>query len=107
MTVLVMWIAVAAVTALAALIIARDRGERHKPIDWDAPARDLNETDGAYADARAMMYGAPVVWSDAVPPGGYVCAAQIVDLPGGICGWPADKEPCPQHGPLLLPGGGA
>lgn len=29
------------------------------------------------------------VWSDAVAPGGYVCA---------VCGMPVESEPCPEHG---------
>lgn len=31
------------------------------------------------------------IWSDEVPPGGYVCAT---------CGMPAESEPCPEHGSL-------
>ena len=41
--------------------------------------------------------GGPEVWSDAVPPGGYVCAAPDPDRPDGICGMPVESEPCLDH----------
>ena len=41
----------------------------------------------------------PEVWSDAVAPGGYVCAAPDRLQPGGICGMPVESEPCARHSP--------
>lgn len=35
-----------------------------------------------------------VEWSDALPPGGEVCAD---------CGLPVESEPCPEHGPIRRP----
>ncbi len=40
------------------------------------------------------------VWSDAIPPGGYVCAVPSPNLPDGICGMPVEDEPCSIHNPL-------
>jgi hypothetical protein len=42
---------------------------------------------------------APEAWSDAVPPGGYVCAVPKPSHPDGICGMPVESEPCNLHGP--------
>jgi hypothetical protein len=42
---------------------------------------------------------APTVWSDAVPPGGMVCAAPFPHRPGEICGMPVESEPCRVHNP--------
>lgn len=39
----------------------------------------------------------PTVWSDAVAPGGEVCAVPVPGLPDGICGTPTESEPCPEH----------
>jgi hypothetical protein len=39
------------------------------------------------------------VWSDACAPGGYVCGHPAPGMPDGICGWPVESEPCPEHGP--------
>jgi hypothetical protein len=55
--------------------------------------------------------GSPVVWSDAVPPGGYVCAAPVPDgvpgvvTPAGerVCGEPVESEPCEVHGTYQRP----
>jgi hypothetical protein len=41
------------------------------------------------------------VWSDAIPPGGYVCAVPQPGNPDGICGYPVESEPCPIHGDEL------
>jgi DNA-binding CsgD family transcriptional regulator len=47
---------------------------------------------------RAQDRGAAEVWSGACAPGGYVCAHPEPGMPEGICGWPAESEPCPEHG---------
>ena len=39
----------------------------------------------------------PAVWSDAVAPGGMVCAVPAPGNPDGICGNPVETEPCNQH----------
>lgn len=39
----------------------------------------------------------PTTWSDAVAPGGQVCAVRIPGRPNGICGMPVESEPCPEH----------
>ena len=79
----------------------------------EAAERALAETDPATAEsshriaarcaglleaAQIARGGAPTVWSDAIPPGGRVCAAPMPDLPDGICGMPVESEPCPDHG---------
>lgn len=71
---------------------------------WELPARDLADVDPAEAqhwDPAARR--APVVWSDAVAPGGWVCAAPAADMPKEICGWPAGGDGCPEHGALIIP----
>jgi hypothetical protein len=49
-----------------------------------------------YVEDHANTYP-PTIWSDAVPPGGQVCAAPVDDQPGEICGMPVESEPCPAH----------
>lgn len=39
----------------------------------------------------------PTMWSEAVWPGGQVCAAPKPGWPDGICGMPVESEPCPEH----------
>jgi hypothetical protein len=39
----------------------------------------------------------PTVWSNAVLPGGQVCAVPTHDNPDGICGMPVESEPCREH----------
>jgi hypothetical protein len=39
----------------------------------------------------------PTVWSDAVAPGGEVCAVLVLGKPEQICGMPVESEPCPEH----------
>jgi hypothetical protein len=39
----------------------------------------------------------PTVWSDAVAPGGMVCAVPIPGKPEGVCGMPVESEPCTEH----------
>lgn len=48
------------------------------------------------ARAREKMAGTTYreVWSDELPPGGYVCS---------ICGQPIESEPCPEHAPVGAP----
>jgi hypothetical protein len=95
------WCAGVLAILAAVCIIAMFRDELHalirpeQPTDWDAPATDLDESDD-----DAFNGGAPTVWSDAVAPGGLVCAAQAEHMPDGICGWPVESEPCPAHGHL-------
>lgn len=45
-----------------------------------------------------MSTDLPEIWSDAVAPGGYVCAVPMPGQPDGICGYPVESEPCPKHG---------
>lgn len=48
------------------------------------------------ADAMAVAMGdAPSVWTDDIPPGGYVC---------GACGMPVESEPCAEHQPYASGG---
>lgn len=44
-----------------------------------------------------MAAETPTVWSDAVAPGGMVCAVPMADRPDGICGMPVESEPCTVH----------
>jgi len=46
-----------------------------------------------------MAEAAPTVWSDAVAPGGEVCAVPMPERPDGICGMPVESEPCREHNP--------
>lgn len=39
----------------------------------------------------------PTVWSDACAPGGMVCAVPNPRSLDGICGYPVESEPCPEH----------
>lgn len=55
----------------------------------------------ALAVARVINGGPPTVWSDAVPPGGQVCAVYAPGRPDDICGMPVESEPCPDHGSAL------
>jgi hypothetical protein len=57
-------------------------------IDWDAPADDLD-------DDYARDIPANVIHDDDT--GAYVCAVPASHLPSGICGWPVDSSPCPDH----------
>ncbi|MEV0214254.1 hypothetical protein [Micromonospora sp. NPDC050695] len=41
----------------------------------------------------------PVTFDPSVPPGGFVCAVPMADMPGGICGMPVESEPCDVHSP--------
>ena len=41
----------------------------------------------------------PVTFDPSVPPGGFVCAVPMADMPGGICGMPVESEPCSEHSP--------
>jgi len=38
------------------------------------------------------------VWDDSIEPGGYVCSWPA-DTASGICGYPVESDPCPEHGP--------
>lgn len=60
----------------------------------DATMRNFED----YVEDHANTYP-PTIWSDAVPPGGQVCAAPVSDRdqPDGICGMPVESEPCPVH----------
>lgn len=49
-----------------------------------------------YVEDHANTYP-PTTWSDAVPPGGQVCAVPMPDRPDRICGMPVESEPCPEH----------
>lgn len=40
---------------------------------------------------------APTVWSDAVWPGGEVCAVPVLGGSDGVCGMPVESEPCRKH----------
>jgi hypothetical protein len=93
--------AIAAVCGLA-LYAGRERDE---PTDWDAPATDLNDVDDTEAQHWNHDRPAPVIWSNHGRPGGWICAAPRLDMPGEICGWPQTHDPCPSHGPLLVPDG--
>lgn len=61
----------------------------------------LQHIDKALAVARVINGGPPTVWSDAVPPGGMVCAVYAPGRPDDICGTPVESEPCPTHGSAL------
>jgi hypothetical protein len=52
------------------------------------------EAQKLHAEIAARDY--PNVWSDDLPPGGYVC---------GECGQPTESEPCAEHQPLAAAGG--
>lgn len=64
---------------------------------------ELTQADLVIASMRAALdeadakETAPEVWSDAVAPGGYVCAAPDPTRPDGICGMPVEDEPCSEH----------
>lgn len=58
----------------------------------DATMRNFED----YVTDHANTYP-PTIWSNAVAPGGQVCAVPIPDMPGAICGYPVESEPCPIH----------
>ena len=64
------------------------------------PARGLPGAVPAVTRTAAgdLDNGLPVAWSNAVFPGGYVCAVPDSGTPDGICGVPVESEPCGQHG---------
>ncbi|MGH3376020.1 MAG: hypothetical protein ACRDP6_14880 [Actinoallomurus sp.] len=90
-----------ALTILAAACITLMYAGRH--TGWDAPARDLADVTPAETTRWDIPRPAPVVWSDATTPSGWICAAPAAALPDGICGWSAIHGDCPDHGPLLTP----
>lgn len=62
------------------------------------PRRDKPTRQFLAALARdTPAYRSPTVWSDAVLPGGQVCAVPMSGMPGAICGYPVESEPCPLH----------
>lgn len=76
---------------------ARDRDQLREQL------AEVNDTLDAtmlrfeeYVEDHAGTYP-PTMWSDAVPPGGQVCAAPMPDRPDGICGMPVESEPCQEH----------
>jgi hypothetical protein len=66
----------------------------HFAFGLEAPRNDWT---AALAVARVINGGPPTVWSDAVPPGGMVCAVYAPGRPDDICGTPVESEPCPEH----------
>jgi len=110
----------------AGIRVGRDESHRER----DQLREELNEAKDTldatmlrfeeYVEDHANTYP-PTIWSDAVPPGGQVCAVPVSDKPGEICGMPVESEPCPEHVcacfrtvdaayagsplPALLPGG--
>jgi hypothetical protein len=69
------------------------RQEREDLADTlDATMRNFED----YVEDHANTYP-PTIWSDAVPPGGQVCAVPVSDKPGEICGMSVESEPCPEH----------
>ena len=54
--------------------------------------------DAARLHAKIAARDYPSVWTDDLPPGGWVC---------GKCGQPTESEPCAEHQPLQAAGGEA
>jgi len=86
------------------------RQEREDLADTlDATMRNFTD----YVEDHANTYP-PTIWSDAVPPGGQVCAVPVSDRPGEICGCrsspshapstrvPASARPTPRTRPTGL-----
>lgn len=74
-------------------------GYQHGREQREELAATLNATVENFADYvedHANTY-APTTWSEAVWPGGQVCAVQVAYKPDGICGMPVESEPCPDH----------
>jgi hypothetical protein len=99
-----LWALVIAVIYLA-VRICLFLWDAERPTDWDAPADDLDNVDPAEAQHWDHDRPAPVIWSNHGRPGGWICAAPHLDMPSEICGWPQTHDPCPSHGPLLVPEG--
>jgi len=75
-------------------------GECHTPgcALWLNRAPDIQLRDSpAVTIMDAAPEAAPEVWSDAVPPGGMVCAVPDDLTADGICGNPVESEPCNRH----------
>lgn len=57
----------------------------------------IEERQASAAGSPTLDPKHPETWSDAVPPGGYVCAVPDPGKPDGICGMPTESEPCTLH----------
>jgi hypothetical protein len=93
-------LAACVISALGVLATYR-YGERRYNDGWRGALglTEVDHSDGQFTQDRDFNGGAPTLWSDAVAPGGLVCAAPSLGLPGGICGFPVESEPCPEHAP--------
>lgn len=93
-------IAACLLAAISVLAIYR-YGERRYNAGWRGALglTEVDHGDGQFTHDHDFNGGAPTLWSDAVAPGGLVCAAPSPELPGGICGFPVESESCPEHAP--------
>lgn len=68
-----------------------------RDVELEALRAEYDATCEAFADWVEDHAGTypPTIWSDAVLPGGQVCAVPVDG--GGICGMPVESEPCPFH----------
>lgn len=80
-------------------------GEPHETWEHDQDFYASHDTEECEDDGESQSWdAAPGLvdaptggWQQEMTPDGLVCAAPEPDNQGGICGYPADTRPCPEH----------